>query len=75
MSNVRPIDRTEWVPIIEAAGRVAAVDIAASIDVPPFSRSAMDGYAVVAADTAGASRQTPVRLRIARANLHRADAV
>ena len=49
--NVTPIDRTEWVPIIEAAGRVAAADVAASIDVPPFSRSAMDGYAVVAADT------------------------
>jgi molybdenum cofactor synthesis domain-containing protein len=62
--NVRPIERTEWVPIIEAAGRVAAVDIIASIDVPPFSRSAMDGYAVVAADTAGASKATPVGLRL-----------
>ena len=62
--NVTPIERTEWVPIIEAAGRVAAADVAASIDVPPFSRSAMDGYAVVAADTTGASRQAPVRLRI-----------
>ena len=62
--HVRPIDRTEWVPIIEAAGRVAAVDITASIDVPPFSRSAMDGYAVVAADTAAASRTAPVRLRL-----------
>jgi molybdopterin molybdotransferase len=62
--HVTPIDRTEWVPMIEAAGRVAAVDIPASIDVPPFSRSAMDGYAVIAADTAGASRAMPVRLRI-----------
>jgi molybdopterin molybdotransferase len=62
--NVTPIDRTEWVQIVEAAGRVAAVDVAAPIDVPPFARSAMDGYAVVASDTAGASRQTPVRLRI-----------
>jgi molybdenum cofactor synthesis domain-containing protein len=62
--NVRPIERTEWVPIIEAAGRVAAADLAATIDVPPFARSAMDGYAVVAADTTGATRQAPVRLQI-----------
>jgi molybdopterin molybdotransferase len=62
--NVRPIERTEWVPIVEATGRVAAADITATIEVPPFSRSAMDGYAVVATDTTGASRQTPVRLRI-----------
>ena len=41
--------------LAEAAGRVAAADVASSIDVPPFARSAMDGYAVVAADTAGAT--------------------
>ena len=35
-----------------AAGRVAAADLASTIFVPPFSRSAMDGYAVVADDTA-----------------------
>ncbi|MBZ5557670.1 MAG: molybdopterin molybdotransferase MoeA [Acidobacteriia bacterium] len=60
---VRPIARTERVAIEHAAGRVAASDVTAPMDVPPFARSAMDGYAVVAADTAGASKSTPARLR------------
>src|SRR2546421_3308378 len=61
---VRPIERTERVPLDAAAGRVAAADLLSPIDVPPFARSAMDGYAVIAADTSGASRATPARLRI-----------
>ncbi len=61
---VRPIERTERVVLAEAAGRVAAVTVSSPIDVPPFARSAMDGYAVRAADTADASRGRPVRLRI-----------
>src|SRR5439155_13792679 len=63
-ANVRPIARTERVRLEAAAGRVAARDVAAGVDVPPFSRSAMDGYAVVAADTMGASRTSPARLRL-----------
>ena len=61
---VRPITRTEFVPLSEAAGRVAARDVAAAIFVPPFARAQMDGYAVVAADTARASAASPVRLEI-----------
>jgi molybdenum cofactor synthesis domain-containing protein len=64
MAAVRPISRTERVPLDEAAGRVAAVDVASPVDVPPFARSAMDGYAVVAADTANATRSTPSTLRL-----------
>ena len=60
---VRPITRTERVRLEDAAGRVAAADVTSPIDVPPFARSAMDGYAVVAADTSGATRALPVRLR------------
>ena len=63
-ANVRPIARTERVRLDDAAGRVASRDDAATIDVPPFARSAMDGYAVVAADTAGATRTSPARLRL-----------
>ena len=59
-----PIARTERVRLAEAAGRVAARDVASAIDVPPFSRSAMDGYALISADTAAATRATPARLRI-----------
>ena len=63
--NVRAIARTERVPLLDAPGRVAAADVSSSTDVPPFARSAMDGYAVVAADTKGAGRGSPVRLRLA----------
>ena len=56
---VRPLDRTERVPLGEADGRVLAEDVVAAADVPPFARAAMDGYAVRAADTSGASRAAP----------------
>src|SRR5882724_3645349 len=60
----RPIARTERLRLEDAAGRVAAADVVSAIDVPPFARSAMDGYAVIAADTGGATRATPARLRL-----------
>jgi molybdenum cofactor synthesis domain-containing protein len=56
---VRPIDRTERVPLAEANGRVLAADVVANADVPPFARAAMDGYAVRAEDTTGASKDQP----------------
>ena len=56
---VRPIDRTERVPLADANGRVLAEDLVAGADVPPFARAAMDGYAVRAEDTAGASKDHP----------------
>ena len=62
-SAIVPIDRVERIRVQEASGRVLAHDVAADADVPPFSRAAMDGYAVRAADTAGATRQSPVTLR------------
>ena len=52
-----PIDATERVAIGDADDRVASRDVIADADVPPFDRAAMDGYAVVAADTAGATRE------------------
>jgi molybdenum cofactor synthesis domain-containing protein len=61
---VKPIARIERVGLERAAGRVAAEDIISPLDVPPFARSAMDGYALVAADTAAASGDSPARLQI-----------
>ncbi len=61
---VRPIERTERVRLEDAVGRVAATEVTSPIDVPPFSRSAMDGYAVVAADVERATPATPVTLRL-----------
>jgi molybdopterin molybdotransferase len=43
----------EAVPLAEAAGRVLALDARAVVDLPPFASSAMDGFALRAADTPG----------------------
>ena len=59
-----PIDRTERVRLVDANGRAAAADVTSSRDVPPFSRAGMDGYAVRAEDTFGASRYDPKTLRV-----------
>ena len=56
---MRPIERTERVRIDTASGRVVARAVDAQADVPPFARAAMDGYAVRAADTFGASTHDP----------------
>lgn len=61
--QARPIARTERVPIREAAGRVLAAAAVSTVDVPPFDRAAMDGYAVIAEDTFGAGRYEPKVLR------------
>src|SRR6185503_1620039 len=61
---IRPIDRTERLHLDQAAGRVVATDITSAIAVPPFSRSAMDGYAVVSTDTERATRDHPIQLRV-----------
>ena len=50
--------------ITEAEGCVLAEDITASRPLPPFDNSAMDGYAVIAADVADASKDRPVTLRV-----------
>lgn len=63
MDAARPVERTEVVAITEADGRVAARDVTAEMDVPPFDRAAMDGYAVIAEDTFGASTHAAVTLR------------
>lgn len=63
LDSIHPVGRTETVPLLEAAGRVAARDVRARIDVPLVDRAAMDGFAVVAADTARARPDDPVVLR------------
>ena len=60
----RPIDRTERVRLVDANGRVAAASVVSTRDVPPFSRAGMDGFALRAEDTFGASRYEPKVLRV-----------
>ncbi len=63
LSNVKQL-KTELVPFDRALGRVLAEDVISGVDVPPFNRSAVDGYAVRAADTFGASQTRPKKLRV-----------
>jgi putative molybdopterin biosynthesis protein len=55
---------TEIVPLTHAYGRVLAKDIQAQIDVPPFDRASMDGFAVHAEDTFGAEEEKPAVLEV-----------
>ncbi|HEY3462274.1 MAG TPA: gephyrin-like molybdotransferase Glp [Gaiellaceae bacterium] len=55
LARARPL-AVELVPIAEAAGRVTAEDVRARVDLPPFASSAMDGFAVRAADLPGTLR-------------------
>jgi len=54
----------EQVPLASATGRVLAASVRAEIDVPPFARSAMDGYAVRADETVGAGDYAPITLQV-----------
>ena len=52
------------IPLADALGLVTSVDIDAAEAVPPFDNTAMDGFAVRAADTAGATADAPARLAV-----------
>lgn len=56
--------KTNTVSVFEALNQVLAHDVYAPINVPSFNRSAMDGYAVKASETAGASHETPIKLQV-----------
>ena len=56
--------KVEKVPLEEALGRVLAENLSSPIDVPPFDRATVDGYAVRAEDTFMASESEPVRLKV-----------
>jgi molybdopterin molybdotransferase len=57
-----PRVETQNLPLVEAMGRIPAQDINADIDLPDFMRSTMDGYAVRASSTFGASEANPAYL-------------
>jgi molybdopterin molybdotransferase len=56
---IGPIARSSLVALTDANGRVLAADVISDRDVPPFARAGMDGYAVRAEDTFGATRYEP----------------
>ena len=51
-------------PLLDALGQVLAEDVVAPFDIPPLDNTAMGGYAVRAADTAGATEADPRELRV-----------
>lgn len=63
-SSVNPIERSENLPLTEADGRIAAERISASRPAPHYRRAAMDGFAVMASDTFGASQSSPNRIQV-----------
>ncbi|HDD70432.1 MAG TPA: hypothetical protein ENG19_04815, partial [Candidatus Bathyarchaeota archaeon] len=54
----------EEVSLLDAHNRVLAEDVKADLDIPPFHRSTVDGYAVKAENTFGAEESKPVKLKI-----------
>ncbi len=63
LEGFEPLD-SEVVPLTQARGRVLAQDILAPEDLPPFSRSTMDGFAVRAKATFGASESEPSLFKV-----------
>jgi molybdopterin molybdotransferase len=64
LGSITPLEVVE-VPLGDALGAVLGAPVVAGEPVPPFANTAMDGYAVRAADTRGASAASPVELRVA----------
>lgn len=60
----------ETVPLDAALGRVLAADVVSPVDVPSFDRSNVDGFAVVAEDTFGASEEAPRIVRLEDEEIH-----
>jgi putative molybdopterin biosynthesis protein len=60
----------ETVALEDALGRVLATDVTSPVDVPSFDRSNVDGFAVVAEDTFGASEEVPRHARLADEAIH-----
>jgi len=64
LESLSSLRRTEEVPLETCAGRVLAESVISGRDVPHYRRAAMDGYAVRASDTSGASPANPVFLQL-----------
>ncbi len=64
LENISPSGKTEEIPLEVCTGRVLAETMVSGRDVPHYRRAAMDGYAVRASDTLGASPSNPIMLQI-----------
>lgn len=59
----KPVGK-ERVSLFEAHNRILATDVTSPLNVPPFNRSTVDGYAVKSADTFGAEEDKPIALKL-----------
>ena len=64
LAAISPVLSFQSVRLDDALGRVAAQDIYASFDHPPFDRSPLDGYALQSRDVEGVSSEHPATLRV-----------
>ena len=62
-SSIQPLS-TEVVALTQAQDRVLAQEVCSQVDLPPFSNSAMDGYALRAQETQGASEENVIKLSV-----------
>lgn len=63
MDSTSPLSTTT-VPLLESLGHTLANEVVSDINMPPFEKATMDGYALVAKDVTGASRENPVSLDV-----------
>ncbi len=69
VDGVSDVRATEHIALNDACGRVLANSVSAPMSVPPFERSAMDGYAVIAEETTGASDYNPLLFEVIGASM------
>lgn len=63
LDRAEPVDECS-VALLDAFGRILSQDIIAPISIPPFDKSALDGYALIAGDTITAEPSVPVQLQV-----------
>ncbi|MEM0101172.1 MAG: hypothetical protein QW522_02900, partial [Candidatus Methanomethyliaceae archaeon] len=63
IKNINKELEIELIEIENAQGRILAKNIVSNIDLPPFDRAEMDGYAVISSNTEGASELNPIKLK------------
>jgi putative molybdopterin biosynthesis protein len=64
LNNVTNEVGNEQVSLEEAGGRVLAESVFSGVDLPPFDRAEMDGFAIISENLEGSTEQTPVKLRV-----------
>ena len=64
LSHTNPLCETKSVDVKRICGRICAQDILSPLDLPPFNKSPLDGYAFRASDSIGASQKNPVTLKV-----------